>query len=120
MARLLIVDDVEPLLALLKRSLERQGHTVETAATAEEALCMFAAAKGAIELAVVDLTLPDRPGEDVAVEMAAAQASLQIILFSGHPFELESLPAHVKHRAEFLPKPFPARALGEMIARMLS
>ncbi len=118
MARILVVDDEESLQALLRRFLERQGHVVGTASNAAEALAAFA--QDAYDLAVVDLSLPDQPGDELAVKLAAGHAGLRLILFSGHPFQIESLPPALLPRARFLAKPFPAKALTELVSELLS
>ncbi|MFM2126400.1 MAG: hypothetical protein RL328_2851, partial [Acidobacteriota bacterium] len=65
MARLLIVDDEAMLLQLLRRYLERQGHQVETAESAEAALAEFGDRANEFDLAISDLTLPGMNGEQL-------------------------------------------------------
>jgi DNA-binding response OmpR family regulator len=66
-ATVLIVEDERKLRELLRSYTEREGLTVLTAATGAEALSL--AASGQPDLVVLDLGLPDIPGEEVAREL---------------------------------------------------
>ena len=54
MARLLIVEDDESVRALAARALERNGHTIDTAADGEEGLDRIVAAQEPVRLASLD------------------------------------------------------------------
>ena len=41
---------------------------------------------------VADITLPDMPGSDMAVQMADRNPNIRILLCSGYPFAVDSLP----------------------------
>jgi two-component system copper resistance phosphate regulon response regulator CusR len=97
MARLLLVDDEVTLLGLLRRYLERQGHTV---VTAESASAVNASQAGEYDLAIVDLTLPGASGEQVIAALRAVNPRLPAILTSGYPY------APQQARVAFLQKPF--------------
>jgi DNA-binding response OmpR family regulator len=60
----LIVDDNEAAADLLRELLELQGHTARCTYTAQKAV--DAAAEEAFDAALIDLTLPDFPGTEVA------------------------------------------------------
>jgi len=58
--RILVIDDLEPILGLLERELSRSGHTVSTALSGTEGLAIFQAA-GA-DLVICDLGMEDMNG----------------------------------------------------------
>jgi CheY-like chemotaxis protein len=62
-------------------SLEEVGFKVETAGSAADALSRFS---GRIDAAVVDLGLPDRPGDQLVAELRALRADLPIVIASGY------------------------------------
>ena len=63
----LVVEDEMKLRDLVRSFLEREGFTVLTAATGAEALQFEA--KAMPDLVILDLGLPDIPGEEVAREV---------------------------------------------------
>ena len=74
----LIVDDNEAAADLLQELLELQDHTARCTYTAQQAL--DAAAKETFDAALVDLTLPDLPGAEVARRMRADAAGQPLLL----------------------------------------
>ena len=84
---ILVVEDNEDLLDVLRWVLESARYTVATAANGEDALvCIRAAPRP--RLVLLDITLPDMSGLEVAARMKAdpALAEIPIVLVSGMPF----------------------------------
>jgi two-component system alkaline phosphatase synthesis response regulator PhoP len=81
----LVVEDDRELRELVRRYLQRAGHTVHTTGTGAEAIGLLAG--GAVELVVLDLGLPDvdgcevlaaaRDGQEVPVVVLTARSSLE-------------------------------------------
>ena len=111
MARLslLLVDDEKALVVLLKRHLERQGHTVETCGTAGEALRLVMERGEHFDLVMLDLGLPDRPGLEVLDEILASAPRLRVLVVSGRPYESGN------KRVSSLLKPFSPQMLEEAL-----
>jgi DNA-binding response OmpR family regulator len=81
--RILIVED-EPLIRMfVADSLEEYGFEVAEAESATEALAKLAAANGAVEAVIIDVGLPDRPGDTLAEELRAKWKNLPIVIASG-------------------------------------
>jgi DNA-binding response OmpR family regulator len=74
----LLVEDERKLRDLVRSYLERGGLTVLPTASAAEAISMFESAVP--DLVVLDLRLPDVPGETVAREIRAAGATPILML----------------------------------------
>ena len=72
-ATVLVVEDERKLRELVRSYLERAWFTVLSAGSGAEALTMAAGASP--DLVVLDLGLPDLPGETVASEIRAAGAT---------------------------------------------
>jgi DNA-binding response OmpR family regulator len=68
----LIVDDNEAAADLLQELLTLQDHTARCTYTARQAL--DAAANESFDAALIDLTLPDLPGTEVARQLRASTA----------------------------------------------
>jgi DNA-binding response OmpR family regulator len=79
----LLVED-ELLVAMVATdALDELGFRVLEAASAARALELAQAHQGAIAFAMVDLGLPDRPGEDLVCELRGLYPALPIIIASG-------------------------------------
>jgi CheY-like chemotaxis protein len=82
-SRLLVVED-EPLLQLLIVDTMRDiGLAAEAVGSAAEALERLRGQPDNFAGAVVDVGLPDRPGDELVAEMRALRATLPIILSTG-------------------------------------
>lgn len=82
-ACVLLVED-EPLVRMFATdALEDAGFRVEQASNAIEALSAIQALEGVVSAVVIDVGLPDRPGDEVAAEMRARLARLPILIASG-------------------------------------
>jgi len=80
---ILIVED-EPLIRLfVVDALEDYGFHVEEAGTATEAMAHLDAENGAVAAVIIDIGLPDRPGDTLAIEIRTKWADLPIIIASG-------------------------------------
>jgi len=102
----LLVDDEQALTRLMQTYLTKIGYTVDTALVANDALAAFGHHPASYELVVADLTLPDMPGNEMALRMVDMNPRVRVLLCSGYPFAVESLPAEVQNRFATLQKPF--------------
>lgn len=80
----LLVDDADPVLRLLERSLGRQDFDLLTAADANAALATVAGARRRLDLAVLDLSLPDMAAPELAAELRRSHPSLRVLYTSAH------------------------------------
>jgi DNA-binding NtrC family response regulator len=111
--RLLLVDDEEALLELLRKYLERLGFEVDACVTPEAALALFEADPERYGLVLSDLTLPGMNGEEMLDRMRNSNPALRGVLASGYPYCPRS------PQTDFLQKPFLPRMLAEAIERIL-
>jgi CheY-like chemotaxis protein len=81
--RILIVEDEVLVRMFAVDALEDEGFSVEESATAADALGKLQALNSQIVAAIIDLGLPDRPGDQVATEMRAIRGDLPILIASG-------------------------------------
>lgn len=116
---ILLADDNPSNQMLLARILRDAGHSVQTVARGDEAFdCM---ASGAIDLAILDLNMPDMTGPDVVKLFRAGSigdAKLPVLILSADATPAarqESLQAGAD---EFLTKPVTAAGLLATIERM--
>lgn len=119
-AHILLVDDEAALTKLMQTYLAKIGYTVETALRANDAMALFNQNPETYDLLVADLTLPDQPGQDMALQMIERTSRMRVLLCSGYPFAVESLPANVQERFSSLQKPFLPNMLASAIEDLLS
>jgi len=120
MAHLLLIDDEEPLLNLMETYLKRLQYTVEKAADGTQAIQLFKKNPARFDLVVADITLPDRKGDELALELYALNPRLKVLLCSGYPFEISTLPAAVRPHFSSLQKPWLPKMLAGSISELLS
>jgi two-component system, OmpR family, KDP operon response regulator KdpE len=110
--RVLVVDDEPQILRALKAMLRGAGYTVDSAATAEEALT--AAAARPPEAVILDLVLPDGSGTDVCRELRS-WSDAPVIVLSAVGDEKEKIAALNAGADDYVTKPF---SVDELLARL--
>jgi two-component system, OmpR family, KDP operon response regulator KdpE len=110
--RVLVVDDEPQILRALQLKLRTAGYTVETAATAGEAL--MKAAMRPPEAIILDLLLPDGNGTDVCRELRM-WSTVPIVILSAVGEEREKIAALDAGADDYVTKPFSG---DELLARV--
>ncbi len=112
MSRILLVDDDDQLRRALRINLTARGYEVVTAADAATALTV--AARTPVDLAVVDLGLPDSDGVDV-VRGLRGWTRLPIIVLSARDAQAAKVGALDAGADDYVTKPF---GMDELLARI--
>ncbi len=108
MATVLVVEDERKLRDFVRSYLERAGFTVLSTGSGAEAISM--AADGAPDLVVLDLGLPDVPGETVARELRAGSA-VPILMLTAKTAEEDRIRGLELGADDYVTKPFSPREL---------
>lgn len=117
--RVLIVDDESTLRTALFRVLDRQGFSVITANCKREAE-QLAASDQPLDLALVDLRLPDGDGIELMQRLRATHPAIQVIILTGHG-SIELAVRATQHGAfHFVTKPFNMDELLSVVSRAMS
>ena len=117
--RILIVDDEEDVLELVRYNLEKNGYTVETAATGEEALKKVRFKKP--DLMVLDLMLPGVDGLNVCKQLKSDPRTeqLPIIMLTAKGEEADIVTGLELGADDYVTKPFSPKVLVARIRRRL-
>lgn len=107
-ATILLVEDERKLRDLVRSYLERAGFTVLTTASGAEALSLASSASP--DLLILDLGLPDVPGETVARELRAA-GSTPILMLTAKSSEEDRVRGLELGADDYVSKPFSPREL---------
>jgi CheY-like chemotaxis protein len=84
---LLLVDDEEMLVELLRRMLHRRGYETIVAYGAKEGLTAYEENKEKIDLVITDLVMPGTDGRALAEELLRRDANLPILVSTGFSAE---------------------------------
>ena len=106
MARILLADDEPMTLALMRRALEADGHTISTAATGSEALEHLKLDPAAIDALVTDVNMPGLDGVELIRGAVALNPKLALVLISGYVEQLDKAKLTLPARLETQAKPF--------------
>ena len=112
MARILLIEDEDSFGEALEYQLEREGHAVERVTDGRVGLERFRAA-GA-DLVLLDLMLPEMPGEEVCKEIRRF-SNVPIIMLTAKDDELDKVLGLEFGADDYVTKPFGIR---ELLARV--
>jgi DNA-binding response OmpR family regulator len=116
--RILVVED-EPLIRMfVVDSLEDAGFQVEEAGNASEAMAKTESENSIFAAVIVDIGLPDRPGDLLAADLRAKWAELPIIIASGHDRNELARRFNSDGRVGVLGKPYNSGMLMEALRKM--
>ena len=104
----LVVEDERKLRELIRSYLERAGMTVLSTGSGAEAITM--ATQSSPDLVVLDLGLPDVPGETVATELRAMSA-IPIVMLTARAAEEDRIRGLELGADDYVVKPFSPREL---------
>jgi two-component system alkaline phosphatase synthesis response regulator PhoP len=115
MARILVVDDEEPIVELVKYNLEKGGHRVWSALDGVKAVEQVEALKP--DLVVLDLMLPGFDGLEVCRRVRTMEygRDIPIIILSARNSELDKVLGLEIGADDYVTKPFSPR---ELVARV--
>ena len=103
MASILVVDDARSALKALDAILSRAGYTVHTTTSGEEALNRLA--EQDIELLLCDVKMPKMDGLTVLRRVKATDASVAVVMISGHNDIATAVTAMQEGAYDYLLKP---------------
>jgi two-component system, OmpR family, KDP operon response regulator KdpE len=111
-ARVLVVDDEQPILRALGTNLRARGYTIDLALTGEDALAL--AARHRPDAVILDLGLPGLSGVEV-IEGLRGWTTVPIIILSARGAERDKVAALDAGADDYVTKPF---GMDELLARL--
>ena len=120
MASVLIAEDDRLVSFVMIEVLERSGHTVQHAVDGREAIAMLAQSRPPVDLAVIDLVMPQLDGAKVLAFCRERFPALPVILTSGYTQAYAETRLQGLSPDAFLAKPWHVDALTEAIERLLA
>ncbi len=117
--KILLVDDDEIVISLMKRVLERNNFKVTTSKNGAEALEVFRTQPDHFDIVITDQMMPKMNGLTLAAEALNIRADIPIILISGYTGVV--IPERIKAIGikDFITKPVTSSHLMEVISRVM-
>ena len=113
--RVLIVEDDVRIAAFLDKGLRAEGHSVTTAASANEAEASLALFNDQLDLMLLDLGLPGGDGEDILRRLRRRGSHLPVIVLTARAEVADRVRGLDAGANDYVTKPF---AFEELLARM--
>jgi two-component system cell cycle sensor histidine kinase/response regulator CckA len=117
---ILVIEDDEMVMDLVQAMLERLGYRVLGATTGEEAVDMARTFDGDIDLALLDIKLPDMSGNQVYPLIMAARPDLKVVVCSGYAIDGPAKEILNSGAQGFIQKPFSLATLAEKVRSVLA
>jgi PAS domain S-box-containing protein len=112
---ILLVEDEDMLMGLLRTSLERFGYRVLEAPTGKEAVNEARTFEGIIHLAILDMVLPDIDSREVYRTVKEIRPDMKVLLMSGYSVDGPAQDLLGAGAEGFLQKPFTLDTLSEKL-----
>lgn len=113
----LLIEDEADVMEITHASLKRLGYKVIEAATGKEAIQK--AHTEPIDVALLDIKLPDMGGAQVYPLLMAARPELKVIVFSGYSLDSPAMEILGAGANGFIQKPFSIKGLAEKMKEVL-
>ena len=119
-ARILYLDDEEPLVFLMRRMLEHLGHRISAFTRSEEALAAFTAAPAEFDLVLTDMSMPGMSGVEFAQSVLAVRPDALVVIATGHLQDKDVERARAAGVHEVIQKPSSLEEMAQTVNRLLS
>ncbi len=116
---ILVVDDEEQLVFLLKTILGRLGYNVTAMTSSLETLELFKKDPLRYDLIITDLTMPNLTGDRLASEIIAIRPNMPVIIATGYTHAVDSEKVKQSGIKAFIPKPYQKQDLAKTIRLIL-
>jgi len=116
---ILVIDDEEPVVTVCRTVLERMGYSVLEARNGQEAIDVVNNFDGNIDLALLDILMPDMSGETIYPLLMKARPDLKVLVFSGYSIDGPVQKVLDAGAEGFMQKPFSMADLSEKLKKTL-
>jgi two-component system cell cycle sensor histidine kinase/response regulator CckA len=116
--RVLVVDDELGRRTLAERVLRDAGYAVDTASSGAEALHILEH-EGSFALFVIDVMMPERPGDELADQMRRRHPDVKVLYFTAHADRLLQEPPALGEHEALAVKPVTVTGLREAVSLLL-
>jgi two-component system cell cycle sensor histidine kinase/response regulator CckA len=115
----LLVEDEDTVRKLTSELLEESGYVVLEANGGEQAMALFQAHKGPIDILITDVVMPKMSGKEVAEQLRNVHPETKVLFMSGYTDEAIVHHGIVDSHIAFIQKPFSENALTRKVRDVL-
>jgi PAS domain S-box-containing protein len=116
---ILVVEDEEVVLDLVKRTLELSGYHVLAFANSGDALSAAERHRGPLHLLLTDVIMPQTSGRQLAERLSAVRPETKVLYMSGYTDDAIAHHGVLEPGTQFISKPFTAAALASKVRDVL-
>jgi DNA-binding NtrC family response regulator len=116
---ILLVEDEPAILAIAAEILRRQGYSVLTAISPDEAIKLANEHAGNISLLLTDVIMPEMNGRDLAQKLLSLYPQLKRVFMSGYTSDIITHHGVLDEGVHFIQKPFSITSLAAMVREAL-
>ena len=116
---ILLIEDELAVIETLRKLLERLGYKVLEAKTGKDAIRLVRAYEGEIDLAILDVFLPDMNGNKIYPLLKEFRPNLKVLVFSGYSIEGPAQEILDAGAHGFVQKPVSVEKLSEKLKELL-
>ena len=116
---ILIIEDEKMVMDVNRALLTQLGYHVLEAGTGREAIDLAETFEGDIDMALLDIVLPDMDGKDLYPLLMEARPGLKVIVCSGYSIDGPAREILDAGADDFIQKPFGKAALSEKLKKVL-
>jgi len=116
---ILLIEDEDVVVEVVQTMLEMLGYRVVVAKTGKEAIGLAQTFDGVIDLALLDIKLPDMEGGEIYPLIMKARPNIKVIVSSGYAIDGPAQTILDAGALEFLQKPFSLATLAEKLKMAL-
>ena len=112
---ILMIEDEDVVIEVTQAMLEMLGYRVMVAKTGKDAIHIAETFDGQIDLALLDIKLPDIDGRNLYPLIMKARSNLKVIVFSGYSIDGPAREILDAGAQDFIQKPFSIATLSEKL-----
>ncbi|MGB5615430.1 MAG: response regulator [Desulfobacterales bacterium] len=117
---ILVIEDEEMVMDVTCAMLQNLGFRVLAARSGEEALRIADSHDGQIDLALLDIILPDMGGKDIYPRLLSSRPNLRVIVCSGYTLNGPAQEILKQGAQGFIQKPYTMAALSEKLSAIIN
>ena len=117
--RILVVDDEEAVRIVVQRSLELLGYEVVIATNGIEALESFEQLSGQFSLVILDMIMPQMPGDELFYRLKDLDSAVPVLIASGYASDERTRAVLDDGALGYIQKPFAVEELAVEVRRCL-
>ena len=118
-ATILVIEDEEMVMDVSRALLEKLGYRVLGAKTGNEAINIVKTFDGDIDLAILDIVLPDMNGKSIYPSIMEARPNLKVLVCSGYSIDGPAQEILNAGAQDFIQKPFGIAEISEKLKKVL-